>query len=304
MLHRMRPAAAFALVSLLFLHFAPAQAPTNTATNGAAERSEPATKRVHVIGASVSGGFRDGPMFGAKTQGDSITLQQLLKKWAGEHAKVTTHPTLQMATLFQDPQGIGKDQIERTQRIGPDVVVAVDFPFWFAYGYVDGDEAEARVALQRVCFDYLAQLEVPVIVGDLPDMRGAATRMLRPQQIPSPDVLRTLNANLRQFVDENEHVHLVEMAKLVRALKEDGAKLPLADGELQTGPGALLQEDRLHATRLGMALLGFTLQDELRARFPEGHPLREQRWSFEQFVAAAGAEGDLELVRSAVAAGK
>ncbi|MEO6597535.1 MAG: hypothetical protein ABIP94_22555, partial [Planctomycetota bacterium] len=70
---------------------------------------------------------------------------------------------------------------------------------------------------------------------------------------------------------------------------------------LQTGPGALLQGDRLHATRLGMAFLGLSLQEQLRALFPEGHALHAQTWTFLQFVEACGAEGDLEVVRAAAA---
>ncbi|HEB53472.1 MAG TPA: hypothetical protein ENI87_09485, partial [bacterium] len=41
-----------------------------------AQQEAPA--RIHVIGASVSGGFEDGPLFGAEEQGDSIPLQKLL----------------------------------------------------------------------------------------------------------------------------------------------------------------------------------------------------------------------------------
>ena len=59
--------------------------------------------RVHIIGASVSGGFKDGPMFGAKEQGDSVALQHLLKRWADGEARVTTHNTIEMTTFFANP---------------------------------------------------------------------------------------------------------------------------------------------------------------------------------------------------------
>jgi hypothetical protein len=255
--------------------------------------------RVHVIGASVSGGFRDGPATGSEEQGDSVALQRILKKWVGEHAVASTHNPMQMMMMFMDPEGNGAEMLQGVEKAKADIVVAVDFPFWFAYGFMRGDEAKARTALQNKGFDLLSQIEVPLIIGDLPDMRGAAVRMLKPSQVPSPEVLKQLNEQLAAWAAEHPNVRVLPLAKLVRQLKDEGVDLPLQGGALRTPPGALMQPDRLHANRLGMALLGYYLQEPLRLAFPEGHPLREQKWTFEQFVEAAGAEPDLETVREA-----
>lgn len=255
--------------------------------------------RLHVIGASVSGGFRDGPMTGAAEQGDSVTLQHVLKAWCGEHARATTHGPLEMMAMFTNPEQIGERQLQATLKAKPDAVLAIDFPFWFAYGYVDGaDESKARRERFAKGLAMLAQLDVPVVVGDLPDMHGAARRMLNPAQIPSPAVLKELNAQLAAFVASHANVRLVALADTVKVMKTDGASLPLATGPLPTPPGALLQGDKLHANRLGMAFLGFTLQPALRELFPKDHPLHEQAWTFEQFVVACGAEAELESLRA------
>lgn len=256
--------------------------------------------RLHVIGASVSGGFRDGPTFGAEEQGDSVTLHQMLKAWAGEHARATTHNTVDMTVMFQAPARIGKAQSEGARKAKPDILLAIDFPFWFAYGHVfSQDEGKARSELLASGLAMLADFEMPVLIGDLPDMQGAAKRMLNPRQIPQPELLAKLNEQILTFVKAHPNFRIVPLAATVQTLKVDGATLPLASGPLQTAPGALLQEDRLHATRLGMALLGFTIQDMLRETFPEDHPLHTQKWTFEQFVEAAGAEGELEVLRAA-----
>lgn len=276
-------------------------APTLAAQTAA--ETAPQKLRVHIIGASVSGGFRDGPLFGAKQQGDSVTLQQVLKRWAGDDAKVTTHTPMEMWNLFREPDEIGQKEIAMAKRAAPDAVLAVDFLFWFAYGYVRGEEREARQALLDRGFALLEQLgDVPIVIGDLPDMTGAATRMLNPRQIPSAAVLQALNERIAKFAAAHAKVTVVPMAKLVAQLKTDGAALPLAGGALATPPGALLQEDRLHATRLGMALLGYSLQEALRGVFPEGHALRARQWTFEQFVDAAGALGELEALQGPAAA--
>jgi hypothetical protein len=206
-----------------------------------------------------------------------------------------------MMAMFTNPEEIGTKQIQAAVKAKPDSVCALDFPFWFAYGYVAGDD-ESKLRMQRFAkgLELLAQLEMPVVVGDLPDMQGAARRMLNPKQIPSPEVLKELNGMLAAFVAEHKNVHLVALAELVRVMKQDGATLPLAGGALQTLPCALLQGDKLHPNRLGMALLGFTLEPAWRELFPKDHPLHAQKWTFEQFVAACGAEDELEAARTAV----
>lgn len=255
------------------------------------------TLRVHIVGASVSGGFRDGPLMGAKEQGDSVPLVEVLKAWAGDDAKVTTHNTPRMTGMFTEPEKIGLEQIQGALRAKPDLLVAIDFPFWFAYGHVQGEEGAARKALLAKGLELLARVDAPMLIGDLPDMQGAARRMLHPRQIPGPALLTELNAQLAAFAKARKNVHVVSLASIVRTMKDEGVTLPLAGGPLRTGPGALQQEDRLHATRLGMAFLGLTLQEPLGAMFPPEHALRTRRWTIEQFLEATGAEGDLAVVK-------
>ncbi|MBL8756178.1 MAG: hypothetical protein JNK15_22985 [Planctomycetes bacterium] len=261
---------------------------------------EKATKktRLHVIGASVSGGFEDGPLTGGE-QGESVTMQHVLKAWCGEHARASTHNPLDMAQLFLDAEGNGTRQVEGAKKQKADVVVAVDFLFWFAYGPVAGDEAAARSAKFEKGLALVASLGVPVVVGDLADMRGAAPRMLRASWVPKKEVLAKLNERLAAFAQQNPNLKVVPLAALVRTMKDEGVDLPLAAGKLRASPGSLLQGDRLHANRLGMAFLGYSLQDTLAAQFPDGHPLRGQKWTLDQFVDACGAGPDVEALQEA-----
>jgi len=278
-----------------------AQDPAASATAPAA-KSEPF--HVRVIGASVSGGFRDGPMTGATETGETVTMQYLLKAWCGAHGKATTHSPLSMMAMFTAPERIGDEQLKGVLKTKPDAVLAVDLPFWFAYGYVKGDDqTKARRELLQKGLALLGRIEVPVVIGDLPDMQGAAQRMLNPAQIPDAEQLKLLNEDLAKFVAERPNRRLVPLAATVAVMKHQGVALPLQDGPLPTAPGTLLQGDRLHANRLGMAFLGFTLQPTLQQLFPEKHPLRTQTWTFEQFVTACGAEDDLASARDAAKKG-
>ena len=94
--------------------------------------AQAAPKRIHIIGASVRGGFEDGPLFGAKEAGDSVSMHHMLKRWCDGEVKVTTHPPMEMCYTFNDPLKIGKKQIDGCKKRKADMVVAVDFPFWFA----------------------------------------------------------------------------------------------------------------------------------------------------------------------------
>ena len=258
--------------------------------------AQEAPKHIHVVGASVSGGFEDGPMFGAKRPGDSVSMLYMLKKWSDGEVKVTSHPKLEMWYMFNDPIKTGKKEIELAKKKKADMLVAVDFLFWFGYGYVSGNTQKARLARLETGLGYLEELNVPIVIGDFPNMKGAKLRMLRPRQIPTEATLELLNARLARFAADNKNVSIVSMAKLVKALRDDGVALPLKGGVVKTGPGALLQEDQLHVTRLGMALVAFEMQETLRACFPKEHTLHVQKWSFEAFVEAAGADDELETL--------
>jgi hypothetical protein len=246
--------------------------------------------QVAIVGASVSAGFVDGPLSGGTTENSTVPLQRLVREWlAAREARVTSRAD---ALMFQDAATKGRAQVERTVKAGPDLVIALDFLFWFGYGRVRGDEQQARLERLQQGLDLLARIECPVVVGDLPDMAGASARMISTAQIPAPEILARCNERVRSWARERPRVLLFEVAAMAARMKDRGVELPLRGGDVATPPGALLQGDRLHANRLGMAYLGWRLQDALR-RQPGGQWPELPLWTLEQFVAAAGAEGDL-----------
>lgn len=286
---------------LLLASLAPAVAQDDAGQAAAGAVADPV--QIYIIGASVSAGFEDGPLFGAEKVGDSVPLQTVFRAWADDAGKVSMYPAMAMMAMFTDPLKIGANQVAMVKKRGPDVVLAVDFLFWFAYGYVSGDEVHDRPARLAQGLQMLIDLDLPVLIGDLPDMTGAAQRMLNPRQIPSPKVLAALNAQIAAAVAKHTQLKLVPLAPFVAAMRGEGLKLPLAAGPLATPPGALQQADRLHATRLGVAYLCREIQAALQQQMPQEHALRTRNWSFERFVEAAGAEGELEALQEAAKAG-
>jgi hypothetical protein len=278
----MRPAPAFvAVLTSLFALLQPLRAQSERV------QTPDQPLQVAIVGASVSAGCVD-PLSGGSADNSTVPLLRILKPWLAEReARVQSRADMLM---FQDAETKGRLQIERTLKSPPDLVFAVDFLFWFGYGRLRADdEAAARLRRFEAGLGLLAQLQCPVVVGDLPDVTGASARMISPAMIPAPAVLARLNERLRAWAAERRQVVVFPVAELVLRMKRDGVALPLAAGELATPPGGLMQGDRLHANRLGMAWLGFRLQDALRPVDALDLPA----WSLEQFVAAAGAEADL-----------
>lgn len=264
----------------------------------APEAREP---KVAIIGASVSAGFKDGPMFGGEAGNDTVPLQKVLgPRFEAMGGTVSSRADVMM---FTDPTVIGERQVKSALRGKPDLLVAVDFLFWYSHGPLPRAEDEAKYRKARLDegLGMLARFDCPILVGDLPDMRGAAARMLHPSWIPEPKLLAELNEQVQAWAKQRTNVRVFPLTAEVKALKETGVTLPLRDGPLKTGPGELLQGDRLHTTRLGMAWLGMRLDQELRSLLPKDHALaKDAKWTLEDWIEAAGAGPDLETARAKV----
>ena len=257
----------------------------------------PEIPRVEILGASVSAGYMDLRLRKDGEPNDTVPLLRALRHiWPNETATVVTRAHMAM---FSDPQGLGERQVRQALRGQPDLVVAVDFLFWFGYGTVGGGDRgrQSRLQLQAKGLELLDNLNCPIILGDYPDMSGADARILPPRMIPDNETLDELNRRLLAWAEERPRVHLFPLARWVKQLVEEGYPIPLEKGPVHTPPLYLLQSDRLHATRLGMALLGFQVQGLARRALPESHPLVGDPVSIDILIEAIGAEGDLEGIK-------
>lgn len=257
--------------------------------------------RIDVLGASVSAGYVDLRIPDTGIPNDTVPLFRVLRHvWPAETATVTNRADIAM---FANPERFGGGQVIKTQRNQPDLVVAVDFMFWFGYGNASrGETGRAeRLALQSKAFEILDDLRCPIILGDYPDMDGASARMLSPRMIPDESTLAELNARLRAWADERPTVHLFPLARWVRRMKEEGVTLPLQAGPVQSPPLYLLQGDKLHATRLGVTLLAYEVQEMAKELMPTGHQLNGDPVSLDHLIEAAGAQPDLEGIKKAPA---
>jgi len=224
---------------------------------------EPDPWTLGIVGASASAGFgafvqRSGTE-GPPVQG--VDLADLVSTLAPPGTVVSDWST---SMLFHDPCTIAPRALERLLGQRPDAILAIDFLFWFAYGLRDAQgevivDERQRDALFEHGLSLLEDLETPMILGDLPDMRTASDLVLSPRQVPRPETLARLNARLRQWAETRPTVRLVSLEAMRRRWL--GAA---PDG----GIPRQLQRDRLHPTFEGLVEVLHASRPALRSFAP------------------------------------
>lgn len=208
-------------------------------------------QRVVVIGASMSAGF------GLRSELEAnVNLADVLD--VGLKRAGIEFLGLGSTFFFQDPRGMGAKQIQAALAFEPDLVVALDFPFWYAHGW--GLGCDKRAAEFERCLRELEKLQCTVLVGDLPNMKPAAKgpnayregkALISHAQIPEPDCLQRMNTRLAAWADERPGVHVFPLSRFT-AEQRSTDTLELRgnsyDAERKAG---LMQADLLHPTYRG-----------------------------------------------------
>lgn len=223
------------------------------------------TQRIAVIGASASDGFGVAVNNGSARPftAELVDLRDVLRAAARPG---TTELVAHYATgmFFTDPLTRGEDEVTRALATTPTLVVGIDFLFWYAYGGGGigktpiRSEDDRRALFERGLeqLDRIVAAGVPLVVGDLPDMRGAKGRMLAATQLPEPDTLAQLNARLAAWSQGKPGVRILELSVIAPRI---GAPEPLTIGDVQWDPatrGPTMQRDRLHPAFPGLVALG------------------------------------------------
>ncbi|MEZ5962735.1 MAG: hypothetical protein R3F56_02700 [Planctomycetota bacterium] len=211
---------------------------------------------VAIVGASASAGFSDQLVTAntpdAREHNATIKLQRaLLPLFAEGEVRVKDCSDV---TMFLHAEKSGEHQVERALRVEPDVVVAIDFLFWFGYSIRGGDRA-ARLRLQDKGLAVLARIDRPLLVGDYPAMADIDPRMLHPRAVPDAATLAELNERLRAWAASRPHVRVFPLDRLQRMLRTEKCVVELGADRFELEADDLLQTDHLHVTKLGMAVL-------------------------------------------------
>lgn len=214
-----------------------------------AGQSELSFARTVVLGASVSAGFMGSPV-----------ATELERGLSGKPQVLNQASTF----FFKAPRENGEKQVAAALAFEPTVVFALDFLFW--YVYVSGTDLDYRRTRMTAGLRLLETFQVPVIVGDIPDMRTAATWMLPASVVPPPEHLQTLNRELRAWSRTRLNVHLVPLAAWAQPLLAGGNVI---DNGETVAAADLVGPDGLHANARGVRYMLRQVDGQLEKAFAD-----------------------------------
>ena len=256
-----------------------ADPPLPTPETAPAGKASGPVERIAMIGASGTAGF--GAYFWRIEDGrmvrDSTTLAKLLRSASGNTLVVSDLGTSQ---FFMNPAGIGRMEVDRAIASRPDLVVGIDFLFWFCYGTVGPDARRMGTLEDRLkMLDHglsmlqdLVDRDIPILIGDIPDMSAASGRVLTPSQVPDTESRRRLNERILAWAAEHPEVEMFSLDRLQRQLDSEEPIVVAGTTLDERERPWLLQPDRLHPTVGGLVVI----VDEIVERARE-HPMIEGR---------------------------
>lgn len=298
----------------------------------AQQEAEAPRPRVAVIGASVSNGFSSRMFLALQTPGGDprrvsekfleaeISEAEYERRTEGLSFRQLLGPILKERDLrlidysnsmfFQDPAEHAERQVSSVLKRDAQLVVGIDFLFWFVYGprhvRVDASSGETQEQAQRRREEKklqsgLALLEkqlVPsgttIVLGTIPDMRPCDPRILAPSWIPPKATIDWANAEIAKFAKKHPNVHLYPLGERAERMRSNRFLIENAGEQRSADVAGLLQVDLLHTTRLGAAVLANDLLQWIGAQLPETHPCHPGAVGLVEVLEVAKAKEDFE----------
>ncbi len=229
--------------------------------------------RIVMIGASASAGFTQSEPFGGTN-----TAKVRLSRYLDAAVLVPHEPVSNLANalFFLAPELAGRSQIELALKARPTLVVGADFLFWFCYG--DGSTDDERLQHFEQGLELLEEIPCPLVVGDIPDCSAAVDDMLRPDELPSATAMAAANRRLNQWAASRPQVTILPLSSFMRSVMANQA-LSIHGYNLPAGKTrVLLQNDKLHPSPAGCAVLALFILDACSGTRPAASP-GDVRWN-------------------------
>ena len=240
-------------------------------TAGAAESP---WNRIVVIGASASAGF-----VLAEPLGGPETIHCKLRFYL-DSAIAAAHPPLRdfsTALMFLNADALGPHQVDAAVAAKPTLVIGVDFLFWSCYG--GGLTDAGRMRRFEDGLKLLDQIHCPLVLGDIPDASAATNSgIISPDMLADAAVRAAANARLKIWAAARPSVAIVPLARFMRVISANQAVTVHSRKYAAGKTRIFLQNDQLHPTPRGAALLALGIMDALVKKDPE-FPAQDIRWN-------------------------
>jgi len=155
--------------------------------------------------------------------------------------------------FFRKSKANAQKYIEKIKEYKPTLVIGLDFLFWFGHGTPPKDISVPEYRMEKLNFalHLLEQINAPIIIGNLPDVRVAIGKVLSATQVPTSATLVKLNDRIQAWGDANENVTVIDAFTLGLKLVNDEA-ITIHNQSWPAGSQEkLLQDDMLHTTLEG-----------------------------------------------------
>ena len=224
--------------------------------------AEDKIQKIAVIGASASAGFgvfEEIKVSEDSTQLQGISLGDVLIEAKGDEKVVVLD--LASGGFFSKPVRFGQASVKRANEWSADLVIAIDFLFWFLYGSTDADDARITNEDQRLekLEEGLRQLDLLkmfVIIGEVPDMSPAVGKMLSGSQMPDLATIAAANQRIRAWAKERPRVGVIPLHGLISELRSgEPFKIGRHDWDPTAEGIAVILPDRLHPSINGLIAL-------------------------------------------------
>lgn len=220
----------------------------------------PLLERVAVVGASVSSGA--GLLYELEAHASLVPiLQAAIAPGAWPEGAKPPHDG-GMFAMFTNPTTFGPIQVQSALQTEPTLVIALDFLFWYAHGFMGKERRIARLVEGLAVLD---RFPCPILVGDFPGIEFALEGKSRltggplvwSGMLPDAALRAQLNELIHAWAAERERVTVAPMASFVE--------------EAHAGPdfGKLIQVDMLHPTVKGSLTLVLQSLEKLVEARPE-----------------------------------
>ncbi len=223
----------------------------------------PLYQRIVMLGASATAGFHESEPLGGPKTPQYHFANYIEAALIGTHQPVTTQAT---SLLFLQPEETMKKQITATLAAKPTLVIGIDAMFWFCYGA--GLNEEQRATRFEAGLKELERIEVPLIVGDIPDASQAVGGILSKAELPEPRAIARCNERLTAWAAGRKNVSVFPIARVMTSAAAN-EEVILAGHTWAAGKSsALIRDDRLHPSRHALAALAIATLDAAGASLP------------------------------------
>lgn len=239
--------------------------------------------RAVVIGASASDGFGLSVRENGAKPGDgvSVSLADILRVALNGRHTVEAYSS---SMVFVNPGPILSGEMDRALRQSPSIILGIDFLFWYVYGTVDATAEAMRTPEQRLAnlerglaqADRALSRGIPVIVGDIPDMKAAIGKMLSRAQVPDHATLDAVNSRIREWAQSRPGARVFGLRESVMSIATNGSMRAGGTEWSVDDHGPLLLRDELHPSFTGLVAVASSVIESAATLLPQ-----ESRAAFE-----------------------